>query len=441
MAKNYAGENTLKALTQLVKTEFGKKADLTKVASDIADAISASETSITTAYTSAIDAAKQSLTSDLGNKIDTAKSELDSKITDLTSTVTNNKSEIDQKISTIEGNVSTNASDIADIKRVLGESDDESESLIGRVGTLESEVDELQTDVSGLKTDVGDLKAKDSALEAKDTELKNEIDGINTRLGTAETTISSLDITEGKVAKAAQADNATNATNAENASKLGGKSVTDFVLAEKVGQANGVVPLNGSTQIDSTYLPSYVDDVLDGKVDTTQNKFYKAKENESGYEDTETAGEKGKIYVDIETNTSYRWSGSTFVKIVSDDLIEISNATVQDIWDDIMLGGIVETKTTDIGYKGPGMSNYTVEIPFKEGYTKALITLPNIPDSYTGYKPVTYDLITPENDIMTKITATNNGTLYVILTSSGCIAFNISGPGINGLTYSIRWYN
>ena len=65
------------------------------------------------------------------------------------------------------------------------------------------------------------------------------------------------------------------------------------------GAANGVAPLNASSKIDSTYLPSYVDDVLE----------YDAKSN------FPTTGEAGKIYVDTTTNLTYRWSGSAYVEI------------------------------------------------------------------------------------------------------------------------------
>jgi hypothetical protein len=64
-------------------------------------------------------------------------------------------------------------------------------------------------------------------------------------------------------------------------------------------QANGYVGLDGSSKISSTYLPSYVDDVLE-------------------YDDLASlpgTGESGKIYVTLDTNKTYRWSGSAYVEI------------------------------------------------------------------------------------------------------------------------------
>ena len=43
-------------------------------------------------------------------------------------------------------------------------------------------------------------------------------------------------------------------------------------------------------------------------------------------------GETGKIYVDVLTSTSYRYSGSTYVQIVSSDMVEITGDEVNQIW-------------------------------------------------------------------------------------------------------------
>lgn len=80
---------------------------------------------------------------------------------------------------------------------------------------------------------------------------------------------------------------------------LSGYGITDAINTSAKGAANGVVPLNSSKQIDSQYLPSYVDDVLE----------YTAKAS------FPTTGETGKIYVDTTTNLTYRWSGSAYVEI------------------------------------------------------------------------------------------------------------------------------
>lgn len=72
----------------------------------------------------------------------------------------------------------------------------------------------------------------------------------------------------------------------------------DELIAQK-GKSNGIAPLSEAGIIDTQYLPSYVDDVLE----------YETKTN------FPTTGENGKIYVDKTTNLTYRWSGTDYIEI------------------------------------------------------------------------------------------------------------------------------
>lgn len=71
-----------------------------------------------------------------------------------------------------------------------------------------------------------------------------------------------------------------------------------YVPETDVGANGGVAPLGADGKIESQYLPSYVDDVVEGTLTT----FPKP-------------GEASKIYVDTATNKSYRWSGSAYTEI------------------------------------------------------------------------------------------------------------------------------
>lgn len=64
--------------------------------------------------------------------------------------------------------------------------------------------------------------------------------------------------------------------------------------------------------IDASHLPSYVDDVLEGYL--SNSKFYKTKGSDNTYTG-EITGETGKIYVDLDSNKTYRWSGTAYVVI------------------------------------------------------------------------------------------------------------------------------
>ena len=65
------------------------------------------------------------------------------------------------------------------------------------------------------------------------------------------------------------------------------------------GAANGVAELGNDGKVPSAQLPSYVDDVLEY---ASLSAF-------------PATGETGKIYVALDTNKTYRWSGSAYVEI------------------------------------------------------------------------------------------------------------------------------
>lgn len=79
------------------------------------------------------------------------------------------------------------------------------------------------------------------------------------------------------------------------------KDLADSALmAEDVGTSAGkLVALDGSGKIAAAVLPSFVDDVLEFA-------------NLAAFPGT---GETGKIYVTLDTNKTYRWSGSAYVEI------------------------------------------------------------------------------------------------------------------------------
>jgi hypothetical protein len=74
---------------------------------------------------------------------------------------------------------------------------------------------------------------------------------------------------------------------------------TDARISAQKGVASGVCPLDSGSKIASTYLPSYVDDVLEFT-------------NFASFPGT---GSTGIIYVDDSNGKIYRWSGSAYVEI------------------------------------------------------------------------------------------------------------------------------
>lgn len=118
--------------------------------------------------------------------------------------------------------------------------------------------------------------------------------------------------------------------------KNGNDITATYMLANLRGAANGVCPLGGDSKIPNAYLPSYVDDVLE----------YNSLSN------FPSTGEAGKIYVEKDTNKTYRWSGTQYTEISSSLAIGETTGTAFDGGK----GKALEDNVANI------MSNYVKEV-------------------------------------------------------------------------------
>lgn len=80
------------------------------------------------------------------------------------------------------------------------------------------------------------------------------------------------------------------------------------VDTSSVGANNGIATLDSSGKVPSSQLPSYVDDVIEGYL--YEGSFY-----EDAQHTELITPESSKIYVDLSTDKSYRWGGSTYVDV------------------------------------------------------------------------------------------------------------------------------
>lgn len=87
---------------------------------------------------------------------------------------------------------------------------------------------------------------------------------------------------------------------------------TGVELTANKGAANGYAPLDSSSKVPSANLPSYVDDV----------------EEYANFAALPVTGETGKIYVTLDDNKAFRWSGSAYVEISS---VSLASETVSGI--------------------------------------------------------------------------------------------------------------
>ncbi len=89
------------------------------------------------------------------------------------------------------------------------------------------------------------------------------------------------------------------------------KDIVDELLSIK-GKANGLATLDEHGKVPSNQLPSYVYNVLEYNT----------------LSDFPSIGEKGKIYIAIDNNKQYRWTGSIYTKISNDEyILNIGNFT------------------------------------------------------------------------------------------------------------------
>lgn len=113
---------------------------------------------------------------------------------------------------------------------------------------------------------------------------------------------------------------------------LSASDVSAIPASEK-GAASGVCPLDVNSKVDASYLPSYVDDVIEayprsGQTELSQN-WLSATSGGSAL-----TPEAGKIYIlmadstSYATNTQFRWGGSAYVKMLDGGVTAITNAEI-----------------------------------------------------------------------------------------------------------------
>lgn len=223
-------------------------------------------------------------------------------------------------------------------------------------------VEEMTADLEAVKVDVNQNKKDVRSLRSTQTTQGESINTLNTKMGTAQSDINTL--------KKTVSDNKT-----ELSSSISGvqKDLTSFKNTK--GQPNGLAPLDENGQVPSQYLPGYVDDVLEfggivsgitaqflsvSKSSTDENcavvynkttetfvlRYTQPSESEPGlrpaityynnwldgdlFGDGTVLGRKphsGKIFMDVSTNKTYRWSGTTLAVIGSDLALGHSSGT------------------------------------------------------------------------------------------------------------------
>lgn len=208
----------------------------------------------------------------------------------------------------------------------------------------------------------------------------------------------------GKADTAGTADTATEATHAaaaDTATKLaaavtingvdfdGSKAITinaedstPRIAASEKGAVNGVATLDAAGKVPADQLPSYVDDV-------------KEYENKAAFPET---GESDKIYVDIDTGSIYRWSGTQYIQInasvaSADTAVKLATAR--------KIAGVPFDGSADITIPAGNVGAFTKEETNTTFLSKA--------DAATTYVAITPGKVLSDNNFTTELLTKLNG--------------------------------
>lgn len=200
-------------------------------------------------------------------------------------------------------------------------------------------------------------------------------------------------------------------------------SLGNFIPLSQKGVANGVSPLNGASKIDAIYLPSYVDDVLEFA-------------NLASFPVT---GETGIIYVALDTNRTYRWSGSVYIEISSDQLPVFTNLIyVAPNGTDTVGKGTATDPYATIEYALEQIIDASISNPYTISmapgvYTEDLILKPNISINGNASKLIGAMLFDEEFMLV------DSGTIFENFEFDGSFDFDFSSAVAGGISVNISF--
>lgn len=194
-----------------------------------------------------------------------------------------------------------------------------------------------------------------------------------------------------------------------------------FLTTSLKGAVNGLAELDGSGKVPSGQLPSYVDDVVEV----------------ANFAALPVTGESGKIYITLDNNLTFRWSGSAYVEIsASLALGELSTTAYRGdrgktAYDHSQLttGNPHNVTKTDVGLSNVANSDTTTTANITDSSNKRFVTdaqLTAIDNSAAknvtlDRKTASYTLVAGDNNklIEMNVGSANNVTIDNSIFSAG----------------------
>lgn len=185
----------------------------------------------------------------------------------------------------------------------------------------------------------------------------------------------------------------------------------NYIKSSEKGSNGGIATLGDDGKIPTSQLPSYVDDVLEY---ATLNSF-------------PSVGESGKIYVALDTNKTYRWSGTTYT-IISDSLAlgETTGTAYEGFKGKINAENIANLDTRVGNIETKSSTNQTNIGNIINGITK--VGKSTTADNFSGQKNITID---GDASGSTLTDFSTNPKITLTLSDSGVISGTYSAVSVD----------
>lgn len=205
----------------------------------------------------------------LSTQIGEVSRDLQSKYDSLVSSINTLSSNTTRDLTSINSKVTRQGTKIEELESSVADNTNNIEYLLGGEDIKNEMFNAINDDITSLR---GQLNSFKTTTTSSISTINSNLTSLSEALDTLESTVDTLETDLNSKIRA---------------------------IVESRGEANGLAPLDENGLVPSAYLPSYVDDVLE----------FESKD------DFPTIGETGKIYVDLDENLTYRWSGTTYVEI------------------------------------------------------------------------------------------------------------------------------
>lgn len=281
--------------------------------------------------------------------------------------------------------------------------------------------------------------------ELQATDVQDAIDELSTRQGGVqsnwtENDTSDLSYIQNKPENLVQDANYVHTDNNYDATAKGKVDSLGTASTKDVGVANGVAELDSAGKVPSSQLPSFVDDVIEV----------------ADYDHLPITGESGKIYVTLDTNKTYRWTGSGYVEISKSlGLGETSSTAYRGDRGKTAYDHATETKLSTATASGLYKVAATAQghIASLTAVTKEDITGLGIPGQDTNTKNTAYGTCDTAGDVKDKVATLVNATNWslevgtivgirftytntYIPSSGNNVTLNVNNTGAKNIRYS-----